>query len=678
MSQSCRANEGLSLDMFRAIQDANPDGFMVFESVRNEANEIIDFRWLYTNPAAEQMVKRSDTELRGKYLLKEMPGNRDEGLFDAYVKVVETGNIWQRDFPYDHKGLSNWFRSKAIRIGNGFAVSFADITQAKQAEFKLQLNEQRLRLALQTAQMDSWDWVAETNEFVLSGFAAQMFDLQLQSSYSLDDILARVHSRDRERVNTAFRMAHLQSYEFDIEYRILSSTHPIWIAMRGTRYYDEFDRLRLTGIVRNVTERRHSEERQQFQIDAGNVFTASLDYHTTISQILNLIVPRIADWCSIHTLNTQGLIELEGALHSDSELIETLKMVRSISHDEPGACDVSQVLKTAQSVFYPYVRQDVDIFVVCNPEAQSLVSQIGCQSLISTPMITHGEVIGVVALAMGHSGRNYNDKDWRMIDTLAHNIAVALENARLYSDMREAVRIREAFLSIAAHELRNPLTALIGQAQLMQRRLQRSPESLEQDIRTLGIIVDQSNRLNKMINSLLDISRLERGEEQFDFYDLEMCSFTRRIMTDFQASSERHQLVYQGEQGPLFISGDMARMEQVLQNLIANAIKYSPTGGDITVAIERVDHMLQLSVTDTGIGIPQAALPNLFKQFYRASNAGGYASGLGIGLYIVREIVVRHNGRISVDSIEGKGSSFRITLPLIKPQPEDESLGFGD
>lgn len=133
--EALRASEA----RFRAVQQATPDGYMIFESVRDEQGVITDFRWLYVNPASEQMIGRAAQELQGKCLLVEMPGNREEGLFDAYCKVVETGAVYQREFCYQHEGIDRWFRNTAAKAGDGFAVAFSDITARKQAEADQQL-----------------------------------------------------------------------------------------------------------------------------------------------------------------------------------------------------------------------------------------------------------------------------------------------------------------------------------------------------------------------------------------------------------------------------------------------------------------------------------------------------------------------------------------------------------
>jgi signal transduction histidine kinase len=259
---------------------------------------------------------------------------------------------------------------------------------------------------------------------------------------------------------------------------------------------------------------------------------------------------------------------------------------------------------------------------------------------------------------------------------------VAIDNARLYREAQAAVQLRDQFLSVASHELKNPLTALLGNAQLLQRRAGREGQLNERNQRAIGVIVEQSGRLNKMIAALLDISRIEHGRLSIEHNPVDVDALVRRVVDEIQPTLDRHTVICELSCESLIVSGDELRLEQVLQNLIGNAIKYSPNGGPVVVRVarrsavaspqpEQLAEQVCISVSDQGIGIPAEALPRLFGRFYRAPNADtDHISGMGIGLYVVNEIVALHGGGVEVESNIGVGSTFTVCLPLVE-QPQE-------
>ncbi len=233
------------------------------------------------------------------------------------------------------------------------------------------------------------------------------------------------------------------------------------------------------------------------------------------------------------------------------------------------------------------------------------------------------------------------------------------------SQTERLVQLRDEFLAIAAHELRTPLTALIGNAQLLQRHAQRSAAFSERDKRGMEVIIEQAERLNRMVLTLLDLSRVQMGQLHIERAPVDLAALARRSVEEVRPTLTRHTIEYRGVDDPVIINGDALRLEQVLHNLVQNAIKYSPTGGPIYVQVRYHNAMVSLAVTDQGIGIPAASLPNLFQRFYRATNVDGrYISGLGIGLYVVKEVIGHHGGRVEVASVEGQGSTFTVWLPV--------------
>jgi PAS domain S-box-containing protein len=235
--------------------------------------------------------------------------------------------------------------------------------------------------------------------------------------------------------------------------------------------------------------------------------------------------------------------------------------------------------------------------------------------------------------------------------------------------MEAVARMRDAFLSVLAHELRTPLTSLLGNAQLLLRRAQREDFLSERDRRNLQVIVNQASRLNEMVSLQLDISRLHNGQLPIERALVDVAALAQQVVEETLPTVTAHTVAYAGPHVPLLIEGDALRLIQVLQNLVQNAIKYSPHGGTVQVQVERQQATVRIAVSDEGIGIPEAELPHLFQRFYRASNVEErQISGLGIGLYVVKELVTLHGGTVEAISEEGRGSTFTITLPMLEDQ----------
>jgi PAS domain S-box-containing protein len=325
----------------------------------------------------------------------------------------------------------------------------------------------------------------------------------------------------------------------------------------------------------------------------------------------------------------------------------------------------------------PIVLESPEALAARYPQLAAMSDRTGNASMAAIPLGVDGRAIGVLGLSFA-AVQAFTVEDRTFLLTLARQCALALERARLYeaersarTEAQEALRIRDAFLSIAAHELKNPLTSLLGNAQLLQRRTIRGATLPERDQQTITVIVDQAGRLNKLIAALLDVSQMETGQLSIERAALDLCALARRVVADVQPTLTQHTLAFSDPGLALLVSGDALRLEQVVQNLLQNAIKYSPAGGIVTVRVEQREQMACVAVTDQGIGIPQEALPRLFQRFYRAEPAtSGTISGLGIGLYVVKEIVTLHGGTVTVDSAEGKGSAFTICLPLARATAE--------
>jgi signal transduction histidine kinase len=252
---------------------------------------------------------------------------------------------------------------------------------------------------------------------------------------------------------------------------------------------------------------------------------------------------------------------------------------------------------------------------------------------------------------------------------LVEGVVLSVLIGMLHTRLRRtsaALCARDELLAIAAHEFKTPLTTVIGFTQTLQMRAAREGHLPRRDLDTLRVIAGQAMRLHTLIDSMLDLTQLQNGQAQIARQEVDLAELAQRVVDDARLAATRHRIEYRGAVSPVLVAGDRVRLEQVLQNLLDNAVKYSPEGGTITVCVERQNAEAVLSVSDQGIGIPKEARAQLFDRFYRANNVDDRRmKGTGIGLSIVAEMVALHGGVVEVDSWEGQGSTFTIRLPRL-------------
>jgi signal transduction histidine kinase len=242
-----------------------------------------------------------------------------------------------------------------------------------------------------------------------------------------------------------------------------------------------------------------------------------------------------------------------------------------------------------------------------------------------------------------------------------------------YEQLKELDRMKSQFLSIASHELKTPITAMSGFLQVALRRVRRlidggeaaPAEALRGVIEQLDVVYRQTGKLARLIDELLDVSRIQTGRIEFRYSEVDMAELAEEVAARMQLTSSTHQISVRGDTRTV-VTADRDHLEQVLNNLVTNAIKYSPSGGPITIAVGPDDRGVKLSVTDEGIGIHQKELEAIFGLFYRSPDRiARDAAGMGLGLYISKEIVARHGGRIWAESAGPKGSTFFVFLPRV-------------
>lgn len=276
-------------------------------------------------------------------------------------------------------------------------------------------------------------------------------------------------------------------------------------------------------------------------------------------------------------------------------------------------------------------------------------------SIMSVPVL--GNTLFVTAR---HGERPFTQEEQQVITNFAYQVGTAADNASLFESQQEALQVKDQFLSIVSHELRTPLTTIKGYSQMLTRKMTDDPSSR----RFANNIDIQVSRLGRLVDDLLDVTRYSRGQFELKRQYIDLRPVLEDIIARFRLIAPTHGFTLSMEDGTYEGHWDRDRIEQVMNNLIGNAVKYSPPEGTVAVSARHEDGFLRIGVRDQGIGIPEEEQKHLFERFFRGSAEGGNVKGLGLGLYVTQRIVDAHGGAVGVQSKPGHGSEFYFTLPL--------------
>jgi signal transduction histidine kinase len=390
----------------------------------------------------------------------------------------------------------------------------------------------------------------------------------------------------------------------------------------------------------------------------------SLDPEAMVTGLARLVVPDVADWCVVELLDPDGTIRLADAAHHDPA---KEPLIHELRHRHPFDFDrrygLTEVLRTGKPQLCPVIREEWRREAARDLEHLRVMESLNCRSSICVPLVARGRILGALTFAASDSGRTYGAADLALAEEVARRCALALDHGRLHERLKKTLHLREAFLASIAHDLRNPLNVISGFTQVLQRM---GPNEL--DAGALGKAVDtiatSATTLAQLVDELQDIVMVEAGQPMplrrapTDLVALAReaaAAHTHATSREFRVAAATARLV--GE-------WDRSRLRRVLDNLLSNAAKYSPDGGEVVLTIGEEGGSAVLRVRDEGMGIPADDLPRLFERFHRGRNVGNRIRGTGLGLWGVRRIVEEHDGTIAVESQEGVGTTVTVLLPL--------------
>ncbi len=432
----------------------------------------------------------------------------------------------------------------------------------------------------------------------------------------------------------------------------------------------ELERLRALEREEHLVAEA-AQRRLAFLAEASALLATSLDYEDTLQRVARLAVPYLADWCTVDIVAEDGTLGQVAVAHVEPEMEQLVGEVRRRNPPDPaGSHALAQVLRSGQPLLVSVVTDEWLRAHTRGDEHFRVMRKIGLRSYMAVPLVARERTLGTITFLSSLPGRHYGLDDLALADDLARRAALAVDNARLYRLAREAqaaaeaaVRMRDEFLGLASHDLRSPLTNILGRADLLEMRLKGStPPDTAWTGAQIEALRGAARRMLTTVQEITDAVQLQIGRaltlQQAVFDVSEM---VRAVVEEYGARQDAAPLTVQAPPG-VIVEGDRARLERVVQNIVDNAVKYSPRRTAVRVTVRADDGWAVITVRDRGVGIPAEELPRIFTRFYRASTASGI-KGTGIGLAGAKAIVEQHGGRVDLRSTLGRGTTVTVYLP---------------
>jgi len=652
--EALRASE----ERFRVAQDTSLQAFTILKSVRNAQGQVVDFEWTYANPMAGQLLKQPPDRLVGQRLLAVLPGNRENrALFDRYVRIVETGQGDEVELEYHSEGIAGWFRNMTVKLGDGVAVSFSDITARKQAEEELRRLNAYNRGLIE----------ASLDPLVTIDRAGQIADVNAATEqvtgYSRQDLIGADFSdyftepeQARAGYQQVFRDGAVRDYALEIRHR---DGLRVPVLYNAAVYRDAAGQvIGVFAAARDITERVRTEAVRQ-----------------RAEQALRESEERFR---SINENSSAGyfFMDREGCFRAVNSA--WLRLHKYTSPTEILGQHFSMTQIEAEQA---YAHQNVQRLMAGETIVQGEAARrcrdgsTGWHSFSASPVRQGGQVIGLEGFLIDSTERKQAEDEIRRLNAeleqrvMERTAQLDAANTALF----QANRLKDEFLANMGHELRTPLNAILNLSGALTEGVYGALN--DKQLGSLRSIEDSSQRLTTLLNNILELSKIMAGQLalQIETSPLDMICSSSLQHIGSAAQKKRVAVSLSVDQTVHTIRADARRLAQVLGNLLDNAVKFTPEGGAVGLEVTASPlpagateggRSVRLTVWDTGIGIAPENLARIFLPFVQldASRARQYA-GTGLGLSLVKQLVELHGGSVAVESEMGKGSRFTVTLP---------------
>ena len=722
-----QAKEALrqSEERYRSLFNNMTEAFALYEVVLDDQGKPCDCRFIEVNEAFSQHTGLLPQEIIGKTVREVLPGVEHYWI-ETCGKVALTGEAIS--FENFSAPLGKWYEVHAYSPKRGvFATLFKDITERKKMEEALRESEQDLNRAQAVAQTGSWRLDVWRNQLLWSDETHRIFGIPKGTPMTYETFLSSVHPEDREYVDRKWTAA-LRGERYDIEHRIIVGNEIRWVRERAELEFDAQGLLKGGfGTAQDITELKRLENELRVKDYAiasaisgiaimdleGSVIYANLtclsmwDYeeeevlgkHVT-AFFVDITEAEAAMRAILEEQAWQGEVKAKRRDGSAFDVQVSANLVTD-ADGEPICMMASFVDITEKKIIQEALKREEQI-------RRTVMENTGAQLAYLDPEFDFVMVNSAYAKGSGHTeeeliGKNhfalfpneenraifeqvrdtgksvvYYDKPFEFINQSERGVTYwdwTLTPVKDFSgkvqglvlsliettERKKVEELKDSFIGMVSHELRTPLTVLIGSLHTVM-----IPGMAEEEKhRLVEDALWEASSLSRLLENLLELSRhqAKRLELMKEPVAIDRCA--QDVVDNLSRMSPLHKLIMEVPAGLPLTEVDQIRVERILYNLVENAIKYSPGGGDIRVSAVRSEDQIVIAVSDQGPGIPAEGLSNLFRRFERLTESPANSiRGMGLGLYVCRLLVEAHGGRIWAESEPGKGSTFCFTLPI--------------
>jgi PAS domain S-box-containing protein len=629
-------------------------------------------RMLMANPATIQIICKSEAEIVGhtdlEFLSDRLEAERIRKN-DRLVMETEQVEVFEETIEFP-EGTRTYLSTKSpYRDHQGNVIGLigvsTDITERKQAQINLQASEERLRLATTGAQLGMWFWDLPTDELVWTDKCKALFGIAADTEMSYELFLNSLHPDDRDRTEAAVTQAIEEKVDYDIEYRTVWSDASVhWIAAKGRSFYDaKGNAIKMMGTAQDITVRKQVAENLQRS-----------------EEFNRRILESSSDCIKLLNFNGQLLYMNAGGM-----CLMEIDDLASILNTDWLCCWSGEEYEAAQAALASARAGGLGRFQGYCPTFKQTPKW---WDVVITPIRDAAEqIVQLLVISRDITERKQSELERERLLEQEKSAREAAERAN---------RVKDEFLAILSHELRSPLNPILGWTQMMQT-YELDAKKIEQAVTT----IDRNARLlTQLIDDLLDIARILRGKLPLNVAPLNLELAIKAAIETVQTAAAAKSIVIKTDFSPVGqIMGDFTRLQQIMWNLLTNAVKFTPDGGRVEIQLQSIGdrgarrvlkdtashkasplrfpkgNRAQISVSDTGKGIPPEFLPHVFEYFRQAdASVTRNHGGLGLGLAIVRHLVELHGGEVAVTSPGvGQGATFIVQLPLL-PENNQEAV----